>query len=573
MILLRRIAAPCCLLLALVHSVPEPAMAQRSVCSRGGMVVSACPIASEVGAQVLGEGGNAVDAAVAVGFALAVTYPIAGNIGGGGFMLVRMNTGDCVCIDYREKAPRKALKHMYLDEAGDVIKDLSTIGHLSVGVPGTVAGLYLGHEAYCTIPWKDLLAPAIALARDGFAVSEDLSISLRILQPYLADIPSLEVFFHPDGSALEPGDTLRQPDLARTLERIALLGPDGFYRGETAELICREMQRGEGLIDEQDLEAYEAVIREPVRGSYRACDIVSAPPPSSGGTILIEILNILEGYPLGELGYLSEETVHVIVEAEKRCYQDRARHLGDPDFTDNHVSTLISKKYAEYRRRSIRQEAVSPSELEGEGIRRFESEETTHYSIVDAAGNAVATTTTLNGYFGSKIMVEDAGFLLNNEMDDFSVKPGIANMYGLTGGEANAIEPGKRMLSSMAPTIVLRNSEPFLVLGTPGGATIITTVAQVIMNIIDFGMSVDGAVQARRFHHQWLPDKIEFEEGAFSDDLIRALEIRGHAVFERSKSIGDMQAIQLSDTAVCGMSDPRGGGRAVAEAAAAVPLR
>jgi len=529
------------------------------------MVVSACPIASEVGAQILQRGGNAVDAAIAVGFALAVTYPRAGNIGGGGFMLVRLQNGECECIDYREKAPVGASMEMYLDEKGEVISDLSTIGHLSAGVPGTVAGLYLAHGKYGTMPWRDLLKPAVELARNGFPVSAGLARSFERLEPYLEDYPGLAAFTRVDGSFHAPGDTLRQPDLARTLERIASTGPKDFYEGETAELVRREMERGGGLIALEDLSAYEAVVREPVRGNYRGFEILSSPPPSSGGVVLLEILNIVEGYPLADHGFLSDEAVHLVVEAEKRAYRDRAFHLGDPDYIDIDITTLISKDYADNLRNGIMWRATDPADLADRDITIMESEETTHYSIVDGDGNVVSTTTTLNGIFGSMVLVEGAGFLLNNEMDDFSVKPGVPNMYGLVGNDSNAIAPGKRMLSSMTPTIVLSGGRPFLVLGSPGGGKIITTVAQVIMNVIDFGMSVAEAVDAPRFHHQWMPDEIEFERRAYRQELVDALGKRGQRCFLRSKEIGEAQVIGLSDSLVCGVADRRGEGRVVAE--------
>ena len=529
------------------------------------MVVSACPIASIVGAQILRSGGNAVDAAIAVGFALAVTYPRAGNIGGGGFMLVRSHEGECECIDYRETAPSGSSKDMYLDSNGEVVADLSTIGHLSAGVPGTVAGLYLAHNKYGTLPWRDLIEPAVNLARNGFPVSDLLARSFQRLAPHMDTYPGLAVFAKEDGSFHSPGDTLRQPDLARTLERIASEGPSDFYRGRTAELIGLEMERGEGLIGLQDLSSYEAVLRKPVSGSYRGFDILSAPPPSSGGIVLLEILNIVEGYQLGAHGFLSEEAVHLIVEAEKRAYSDRAFHLGDPDYVSINVTSLISKDYAGCLRKEITWRATDPSDLPGKDTMILESDETTHYSIFDGDGNAVSTTTTLNGIFGSMVVVGGAGFLLNNEMDDFSVKPGVPNMYGLVGNEVNSIAPGKRMLSSMTPTIVLKDKRPYIVLGSPGGGKIITTVAQIIINVIDFGMGVAEAVDAPRFHHQWMPDKIEFEQGAFRQELVEALEKRGQRCFLRSMEIGEAQVIGLSDSLICGVSDGRGGGRAVAE--------
>ena len=529
------------------------------------MVVSTCPIASEVGAQILRRGGNAVDAAIAVGFALAVTYPGAGNIGGGGFMLVRMQSGECECIDYRERAPAGASKDMYLDGMGEVVSDLSTIGHLSAGVPGTVAGLYLAHDRYGTLPWRDLLEPAVELARKGFPVSDVLARSLERLDPYIEDYPGLAAFTRADGAFSASGDTLRQPDLARTIEKIASEGPKGFYEGETAELIRREMESGGGLIDLEDLSAYEAVAREPVHGSYRGFEIISSPPPSSGGVVLLEILNIVEGYPFEDHVFLSEEAVHLVVEAEKRAYRDRAFHLGDPDYIDMNITKLISKDYANKLRNDIMWLATDPADLSGQNLIIPESEETTHYSIIDGNGNAVSTTTTLNGVFGSMVLVEGAGFLLNNEMDDFSIKPGVPNMYGLVGDYSNAIAPGKRMLSSMTPTIVLSGGKPFLVLGSPGGGKIITTVAQIVMNVIDFHMSISEAVDAPRFHHQWMPDKLELEQGAYRQELVDALGMRGHRCFLRSKEIGEAQVIGLSDSLVYGVADRRGEGRAVAE--------
>ncbi len=531
------------------------------------MVVSACPIASEVGAQILRKGGNAVDAAIAVGFALAVTYPGAGNIGGGGFMLVRTSDGECQCIDYREKAPAGASRDMYLDGDGEVVSDLSTIGHLSAGVPGTVAGLYLAHCEYGTLPWSDLIEPAAELARNGFPVSKKLARSFEHIEAYLQDYLGLAVFTGPDGRIPAPGDTMIQADLARTLKRLEARGPEDFYEGETAELIRLEMVRGGGLIDLADLSAYDAVMREPVRGGYRGFEILSAPPPSSGGIVLLEILNIVEGYPLAEYGFLSEETVHIVVEAEKRAYRDRACQLGDSDYIKVDVSELTSKGYADNLRNDIMWRATDPTDLsDGCAVMR-ESDETTHYSIIDGDGNVVSATTTLNGTFGSMVVVNGAGFLMNNEMDDFSLKPGVPNMYGLIGSESNAIAPGKRMLSSMTPTIILDDGKPYIVLGSPGGGKIITTVAQIIMNVIDFDMSVIEAVDAPRFHHQWVPDKIEFEAGAYRRELVEALDARGQRCFLRSTEIGEAQVICIIDSLVYGVADRRGEGRAVAEKA------
>lgn len=478
-------------------------------------------------------------------------------------MLVRLNSGETAFFDFREKAPIRACRDMYLDGDGEVIEGLSVSGHKSSGVPGSVAGLFKAHKKYGAISWRKNLHPAVSLAREGVTVSRHLAGSLKKLQSYLERFPGLLKYTKPDGTPLEEGNVLLQPDLAAALQRIADRGADGFYGGETADLIVAEMKRGGGLISIKDLEEYEAVEREPVRGNYRDFEIISAPPPSSGGTTLIEILNIIEGAPVGDYGILSEDFVHWMVEAEKRAYADRARFLGDPDFIDIPATTLLSKRYAKHLRSNIGRFASEARSLDGGGLQGYESEETTHYSILDSSGNAVAVTTTLNGSYGSKVVVGGAGFLLNNEMDDFSIKPGFPNMYGLTGGSANSIEPQKRMLSSMAPTIVLKNGEVFLILGTPGGSTIITTVAQIIVDIIDFNMSPEDAVSLPRFHNQWLPDRIDYERGAFSTDLIKGLAGRGHEFKERTGPMGNAQVIQVIDSFPCGISDPREGGKAV----------
>jgi gamma-glutamyltranspeptidase/glutathione hydrolase len=547
--------SPVIVIIALAGAISGARAEQWYARSAGGMVASACPEATAIGVRVLENGGNAVDAAVAVGFALAVSYPAAGNLGGGGFMLMRMADGEISFIDFREKAPEAARRDMYLDESGDVIEDLSVRGHLASGVPGTVAGLWMAHGKYGSIPWGELLSPSVELAVKGFKLSPQLAASLERLHPKLERWPCLGKFFDRDRTPLEPGDLLAQPDLAATLRIIAAEGPDGFYTGRTAGLIAAEMIRGGGLITEKDLASYEAVEREPVTGSYRGFGIVSAPPPSSGGIVLLEILNILEGYSLdGGAG-----SVHRVIEAERRAYADRARWLGDPDFVEMPTTRLISKEYADNMRNSINDIATPSLELESSRDTHRESEETTHYSIVDSEGNAVAVTTTLNGAYGSYVVVEGAGFLMNNEMDDFSVKPGVPNMYGLTGSEANAIGPGRRMLSSMTPTIVTRNGESWLVLGSPGGSTIITTVAQVIMNIIDLRMDPLQAVDAPRYHHQWSPDLVYFEEGAFNSDEKKALEKMGHVLKERPP-IGDVQLIFRDGSTLVGVSDKRGGG-------------
>jgi gamma-glutamyltranspeptidase/glutathione hydrolase len=532
------------------------------VCGRGGVVVTASPPATAVGVEILKRGGNAVDAAVAVGFALAVTYPQAGNIGGGGFLLARLGSGETAFIDFREKAPRAASRDMYLDSLGNVIEGKSILGAMAAGVPGTVRGLHEAYRLYGSLPWRDLVAPAVHLARDGFSVSSRLAASLDSLQRYRERFPALAQFMRSDGTPLKPGDTLRQENLASTLERIALGGPGAFYQGAIADAIVSEMHSSGGIISTEDLAQYRACRREPVRGFYRGYEIISAPPPSSGGTILLEILNISEGFDLSRMGFMSDRAIHYLVEAERRAYVDRARYLGDPDFVENPISKLISKDYAAALRKSIGPRATPSTDFSAHPSPGREKEETTHYSIIDTEGNAVAVTYTLNESYGSKIVVRGAGFLLNNEMDDFSIKPGHPNLYGLVGAEANAIEPGKRMLSSMAPTIVLKGGKIFLVLGTPGGSTIITTIAQIIIDMIDFGMGLEEAVAAPRFHHQWLPDCITVEDEAFGGHLRRSLIENGHRVEDRCDPIGDAQVIEAGDSSACGMSDPRGDGSA-----------
>ncbi len=540
------------------------ATARESVeaCARGGTVVTASPPATAVGVEILKRGGNAIDAAVAVGFALAVTYPQAGNLGGGGFMLLRLDSGESSFIDFRETAPLGASRDMYLDSLGNVIDGLSTIGALAAGVPGTVAGLHKAHELHGSLPWSELVEPAISLARDGFPVSAKLASSLGDLQEYKERFPGLLQYMKGDGAPLAAGDTLRQPILAVTLRRIADEGPEAFYRGAIAGSVVEEMRLSGGIISREDLAGYEPRLREPLKGSYRGCEILSAPPPSSGGTVLLEILNILEGYDLRGMGFMSGQAIHYMVEAERRAYADRAQYLGDPAYADNPVARLTSKDYASGLRSAITPRATPSTELCAPLGESREKRETTHYSIVDGKGSAVAVTYTLNDSFGSKVVVRGAGFLLNNEMDDFSIKPGHPNLYGLVGSEANAIAPGKRMLSSMAPTIALRDGKVFLVLGSPGGATIITTIAQILVDMLDFDMSLEAAVAAPRFHHQWLPDHISAERGAFGMYLRRSLMEKGHRIEDRSSPIGDAQAIEARGPAACGMSDPRGDGAA-----------
>ena len=532
---------------------------------KSGAVASRSPYATEVGINVLGNGGNAIDAAAAVGFALAVTHPSAGNLGGGGFMVIRLANGELVANDHREKAPLKAHRDMFLDADGEVVAGLSTASHLAVGVPGSVDGLLDILERHGTLPRREVIAPAIALARDGFPLPADLAGQFERLRQRFEPYPaSLAKFTGVDGAPLKAGDRFRQPDLAATLERIAEHGRSGFYAGTTADLIVGEMARGGGLVSHRDLAEYRSVWREPLRGNYRGYQIVSMPPPSSGGALLIQMLNMLEPYDLKALGRGSPATVHLMVEAERRAYADRAEHMGDTDFYDVPLEMLMDKDYARYRFADFDPDAASRSADIGAGSWPAESPETTHVSVMDGAGNAVAYTTTLNLGYGSKIVVTGAGFLLNNEMDDFSSKPNTANSFGLLGGDANAVEPGKRMLSSMTPTLVLKDGEPVLVTGSPGGSTIITTVLQVVTNVIDHGMAVAAAVAAPRFHHQWQPNRIRYEPGAISPATVDRLGTMGHVGLDETGSIGDANSVMRAGNEIIARSDPRNAGGAAA---------
>lgn len=522
------------------------------------MVVSEERHATEAGLRVLKEGGNAVDAAVTVGFTLAVTYPRAGNIGGGGFMLIYSAASDkTIAIDYREKAPAAAKGEMYLDEYGNPDSDKSRHGILSAGVPGTVAGLALALEQYGTISLEKALQPAIELAGKGFPVNEELRISLEQVKDRMeAHDESMAVFFKKGGVPYSAGDILIQKDLARTLAQIAGKGPDAFYKGETAKKIASFMKESGGLITEEDLGSYEPVIRKPVRGTYRGFEIYSMPPPSSGGVHLIQILNLLELFPLGVYGHNTAQTIHIMAESMKLAYADRSKHLGDPDFVEVPVSRLISKEYARELKNKIVAGSATPSNKINPGEMPLkEGSNTTHFSVIDKYGSAVSNTYTLNFSYGSKIMVPGTGMLLNNEMDDFSMKPGAPNAYGLTGGELNSVEPGKRMLSSMTPTIVMKDRKPFLVTGSPGGSLIITTVLQIITNVIDFGMNISEATNAVRIHHQWLPDELRVERG-LSGDTSRLLTAMGYKVVTGS-TMGSAQSIMKKEGFLYGASDPR----------------
>ena len=511
-----------------------------------GAVVSAHPEASKIGTYILMKGGNAVDAAVATEFALAVCYPAAGNIGGGGFMLIRTSDGATEVIDYREKAPLQADRNMYLGIDGNIIDGLSTTTHLASGVPGTVDGMLKAHKKYGKLKFAELIQPSIDLAENGFHLSSSQASSLKANRENFINRNSNRPAFVKD-SLWKEGDILVQADLAETLKRIRDNGRDGFYSGKTADLITREMQRGKGLITAKDLDEYQSMVRSTLTGDCRGYRILTVPPPSGGGIILMQLLKMTETYPLNEWGFHSAEAIHLIIEAERRAFADRSEHSGDPDFINVPVSSLIDSGYLLTRMKDFNPfKASLSSEIKAGFPYQGESTETTHYSVVDKDGNAVAATTTLNGSYGSSIVVEGAGFLLNNEMDDFSTKPGFPNMFGLTGGEANSIEPGKRMLSSMTPVIVEKDGKLFLVAGSPGGSTIPTSVFQVVINSIAYGMDIGEAVDTPRFHHQWLPDNITVEANAIDSTTLSKLSGMGH-VMRPVSAIGRVNAIMVTD--------------------------
>jgi gamma-glutamyltranspeptidase/glutathione hydrolase len=528
------------------------------------MVVSADTLATRAGIEVLKQGGNAVDAAIAVGFALAVVYPNAGNIGGGGFMIIRDKNGKAEALDYREKAPLKASRDMYLDaQTGEVIEKASTLGWLASGVPGTVQGMWNAHQRYGSLKWKELLKPAIRLAEKGYKLSQKKAALLSRYKERFSLFPASKKIFLKNGNeAYQAGDLFVQKDLAQSLNRISEKGPAGFYKGKTASLIEAAFQKNGGLITRNDLNEYSSVWRKPLVFNYRGYEIYSMPPPSSGGVVMSEILNSLEIIDISRFSVNSEPYVRRWVEIERYAYRDRAELMGDTDFIDFPLPLLISKKYARRLVKSIDFSTAGKSDsLKSFGQLRRESEETTHFSVVDQWGNAVSNTYTLNGSFGSCAVVEGTGILMNNEMDDFSIKPGYPNKFGLVGNKANAIEAGKRMLSSMTPTIITKNGLLFMVVGSPGGSTIITTVAQVVSHVIDHKMSIADAVQMPRFHHQWLPDLIYFEKN-FSNENIELLEKNGYHIKIRNK-IGDVQAILIDEGgSLRGWSDKRGSGMA-----------
>ena len=544
------------LLVAVLVAGPSFAQSQPARAS-GAMVVSQNAIASEIGTQALRDGGTAIDAAVATAFALAVTHPTAGNIGGGGFIVYRPATGTPQAYDFREMAPSKATATMFLKD-GTYSSELHHNSYLSVGVPGTVAGLHLAWKENGKLPWKRLVEPAIALARDGFTVTEGLSRSLRAALKSMAPYPASVAQFSKSGTPYEPGDVLKQPELARTLQRIAEQGPAGFYEGDTAALIEKDMAAHGGLITRADLKAYQPKKRTPLTGSYRGYDILTMPPISSGGTGLLEQLNILEGYDLKALGFRSAASTHLIIEAARRSFADRARYLGDPDFVpDMPVARLTSKEYATALRKGIsttRASVSSPTTFEWPG----ESEETTHLSVVDRDRNAVSLTYTLEAGYGSKIVVAGAGFLLNNEMGDFNAGPGLTTADGLIGTPPNLAAPGKRMLSSMTPAILSKDGKLFMVTGSPGGRTIINTVVQTVLNVVDYGMNAQEAVDAPRLHHQWLPDRTDYERWGLSPDTVKALEGMGHALRPSgSQGVAEVILVDPRDGTLQGGSDRR----------------
>ncbi|MBY0065875.1 gamma-glutamyltransferase [Empedobacter falsenii] len=530
---------------------------------RNGAVVTAHPEASKVGVEILKKGGNAIDAAIAVQFALAVVYPNAGNIGGGGFLVYRDAKGKTDALDYREKAPLKASEDMYWDKNGNAITDLSLYGQFAAGVPGTVDGMVKAHEKYGKLNWIELVQPAISLAQKGFKITKqqanELTNKHNDFVKYNSKTNALT-----SKSSWKEGDLLIQKELANTLKLIQQKGRAGFYEGKTADLIVKEMKRGNGIISHEDLKQYQSVWRTPVSGNYKGLKVISMPPPSSGGIALVSLFQSIEDYPINKWGFQADSTIQVMVEAERRVYADRAEHLGDPDFIKVPQKQLLDKSYNVNRMKDFSFDKATPSSAikAGEIIGK-ESMETTHYVIVDKDGNAASVTTTLNNSYGSLVVVEGAGFLLNDEMDDFSVKPGTPNLYGLVGGKANAIEPSKRMLSSMTPSILEKDGKLFMVVGTPGGSTIITSVFQAILNVVDFGMTMQEAVAAPRFHHQWLPDQIDYEPNAISENVRESLKQKGYTLKER-KPYGRVEGILVNTNGTYQAgADPRGDDKAV----------
>ena len=548
------------------RSVPPPADRIHTTSAEHGMVVAQEKIAAQIGGDILRQGGNAVDAAVATGFAMAVTYPRAGNIGGGGFMLIHLAAGGDVAIDYRETAPAAMTRDSFLGPDGKPDDAKSRDSALGIGVPGTVAGLALALDKYGSgkFTLAQLIKPAIDLARDGFVITDDMADTLPVFHKRLAKWPaSAKIFSRPDGGALQEGDKLVQTDLAATLAAVAERGPRGFYEGPVADRLAQDVRDAGGIMTSEDLKDYQPVIRTPVHGSYRGYDIVSMPLPSSGGVVLIESLNILEGFDLAAMKQGSAPSLHLLIEAMKRAYADRARYLGDPAFVSAPIETLIAKDYAAKLRASIDPEHATPADKLTSGVPMHEGSNTTHFSVVDSYGNAVSNTFTLNFSYGVGLVADGTGVLLNNELDDFTAASGAANAYGLVGYEANLPGPGKRPLSSMTPTIVMRGSKPVLVTGTPGGSRIISTVLQVIVNALDYRMDIEAAVAAPRVHHQWMPDQVWVEPG-FPADVLAELRAKGHRVVQATTCCS-ANSILVTPNGLLGAPDPRTRG---AEAAA-----
>src|SRR5205085_1648213 len=553
------------------QSAVARAASREPVRARHGMVASTSKIASQVGVDVLRRGGNAVDAAIAVAFALAVTYPAAGNLGGGGFMMIRLRDGRATAIDYREMAPAEAKRNVYLDDKGNLIQGegSSTLGYRASGVPGTVAGMELALKKYGSgkLTWSQLIEPSRRLAADGFQLPFSLARSMKGNADKLGLYPESKKVYLNGGSFWSEGDVWRQPELAATFARLQRFGPREFYEGQTARLIAADMRAHNGLITLEDMKGYVAKEREPLRGTYRGFEVISMPPPSSGGAVLIEMLNLLEGFDLRRAGASSSERYHLETEAMRRAFADRAEYMGDADFVSVPVAGLIDEAYAERLRRGIKMERASTSaEVRGGRPTGAESEETTHFTVVDAEGNCVSNTYTLNDSYGSKVVMRGTGVLMNNEMDDFAAKPGTPNAYGLIQGERNAVAPRKRPLSAMTPTFVMRKDGTlWFAIGSPGGPTIINTVMQVVTNVIDFDMNIQQAVDAPRIHHQWLPDEIVYEPFGMSADTFRALEQKGHRLVDKPRYMGDAQGIMIEEkTGVrLGASDPRNYGEPV----------
>jgi gamma-glutamyltranspeptidase/glutathione hydrolase len=527
------------------------------------MVASTDVIASRIGVEVMKRGGNAIDAAVAVGLALAVTWPSAGNLGGGGFMMIRRADGNTEIVDYRERAPLAASREMYLNAEGNVVKKASTVGHRAVGVPGTVAGLSLALQRHGKLKWADVVEPARKLAAEGFDVSYHLARSLRGSRKLLQRFPESKRIFLRDRKFYNEGEHFIQPELAATLTRLKTHGSREFYEGDTSRMIVDDMKAGGGLITAQDLKEYEPTIRKPLKGTYRGYEILTMPPPSSGGTALLEMLNVLSHYNVSEMGHNSSQHVHLLVETMRRAFADRAAHLGDADFVQVPVGGLISPEYADELTKALDLERATPSSKIREGNPvAYESPETTHFTVVDGEGNVVSNTYTLNNSYGSGVTARGTGVLLNNEMDDFTSKPGVANAYGLIQSESNSIAPRKRPLSAMTPTIVLKDGKVYFAVGSPGGPTIINTVLQVISNIVDFRMNIKQAVDAPRFHHQWMPDEIRWEPRGLNADTYAELETKGHTFASRPRYMGDAEGIMIDPGSGMrlGASDPRLGG-------------